>query len=260
MKPDRDQLVADLRDLIIHGVLVPGPWYSNEALLELLSRHRGRKSVSGTALTQALAVVRSDGLVDMKKKKGVVVRAFDPADALRLLELRAAVEVTIVHRAAETRGSAALRSLESTVVRMEKLVSELTSAVLDHPQDARTDQNARQERLISILAQQVTRLEESRSAFLQCGRLFHASLAAAAGYQSATDLVESLWARSTTAYARSVRHTPNSEMARSANDMYAIAHEHRAIFTCIDEGDAMRAEAEMKTHLLERQRSRTEVR
>lgn len=101
-----DTLVARLRDLIQEGELAPG-----EPIVEAdLSETFG---VSRTPLREAMKVLASEGLVELRPRRTPIVAPVDPEEIRAIFEVMEAMEALAGRRAAENAGDADLEALEA---------------------------------------------------------------------------------------------------------------------------------------------------
>ncbi|EFC82926.1 GntR family transcriptional regulator [Parafrankia sp. EUN1f] len=106
------QLVADeLRGRILRGELTQGSRVIEDRLAEELG-------VSRNPVREAIRLLESEGLVEVTPRKGVMVTVISGEEADDLIEVRAALEVTAVRRAA-TRGITAEIDAELEAVLVE---------------------------------------------------------------------------------------------------------------------------------------------
>jgi DNA-binding GntR family transcriptional regulator len=97
MARSRSQEIADaIRDDIVAGTLRPGERLPEVRLAE-------DYEVSRIPVREALQRLESEGFVRITPNRGAVVGHVSPTDAIDLLEVRAAIEVLVVQRAAERR-------------------------------------------------------------------------------------------------------------------------------------------------------------
>lgn len=75
-----DQVVSQVRDLIIEGTLEPGSRIDEAHLIEELG-------VSRTPFREALRTLAAEGLVIVRPSKGSIVRKLTPADVFSMLEV-----------------------------------------------------------------------------------------------------------------------------------------------------------------------------
>jgi len=111
----KDRLVFDLRNRILHGGFVAGERLTELGLSPLLGASR-------TPIRLALECLAHDGLLDRLPAGGFRVRSFTVADVLDAIEIRGVLEGTAVRFAAER-----LESVEE----LSELKSRLAKAILD---------------------------------------------------------------------------------------------------------------------------------
>lgn len=80
-----DQVVSQVRDLIIEGYLEAGTRIDETKLVEKLG-------VSRTPFREALRTLAAEGLVVIRPSKGSIVRKLSPADVFSMLEVLAEIE------------------------------------------------------------------------------------------------------------------------------------------------------------------------
>jgi DNA-binding GntR family transcriptional regulator len=105
---------ATLHAAIVSGELSPGERLIEEELAERLGRSRG-------AVREAILRLGHEGLVVRERNRGARVRRFTVAEAVEILEARAALESLAAGYAAVRRTEAQARELETLVEDMERL-------------------------------------------------------------------------------------------------------------------------------------------
>lgn len=111
MTRSRPREIADaVRDEIVAGRLRPG-----ERLPE--SRLAEEHDVSRIPVREALQRLEAEGFVRIVPNRGAVVGHVSPTEAIDLLEVRAAIELLVVQRAAERRTDAQVAELRALVER-----------------------------------------------------------------------------------------------------------------------------------------------
>src|SRR4051795_356347 len=108
---------AALHAAIVSGELSPGERLIEEELAEQLGQSRG-------AVRGAILRLGHEGLVVRERNRGARVRRFTPAEAIEILEARAALESLAAGYAAERRTDADARELQSLVEDMRRLHEE----------------------------------------------------------------------------------------------------------------------------------------
>src|SRR5262245_34987063 len=108
---------AALHAAIVTGEISPGERLIEEELAERLGLSRG-------AVRGAIARLDHDGLVVRERNRGARVRRFTPAEAVEILEARAALESLAA-------GYAALRRSDDDVRELRGLVADM-ARMLDH--------------------------------------------------------------------------------------------------------------------------------
>lgn len=89
-------LIETLREAILEGRYAPGSRLVQEDLAETFG-------VSRIPLREALRRLEGEGLVEITRNRGAVVRALSPKDVSDLYDLRLALESLAIRRAAERR-------------------------------------------------------------------------------------------------------------------------------------------------------------
>ena len=104
----------DLRAAIVNGELMPGERLVEEELSARLGLGRG-------AVRMALVRLEHDGLVERERHRGARVRRVSEAEAIELLEARAALEGLAARHAALDADDAAVDGLREIVAGMRRL-------------------------------------------------------------------------------------------------------------------------------------------
>ena len=104
----------DLRAAIVNGELLPG-----ERLLE--EELSARLGLGRAAVRMALVRLEHDGLVERERHRGARVRRVSEAEAVEILEARAALEGLAARHAALNADDAAIAGLRETVADMRRL-------------------------------------------------------------------------------------------------------------------------------------------
>lgn len=183
-----------------------------------------RYGVSRTALREAIARLKADGLVDVQQGRGTFVRAASGATAFRFVESEAEADpLHTVQELAELRlgvevaaaSLAALRRTPEQLARLKASLDAMEQAVLD------------------------------RSSGSEADLAFHATIAQATGNRQYRQFMEylrgSFGAAIETSRHQSAREPGFSQQAQA---------EHRAIYEAIADQNARRAEQAMRRHIL----------
>jgi DNA-binding GntR family transcriptional regulator len=104
----------DLRAAIVNGELLPGERLVEEELSARLGLGRG-------AVRMALVRLEHDGLVERERHRGARVRRVSEAEAIEVLEARAALEGLAARHAALDADDAAVAGLREIIARMRRL-------------------------------------------------------------------------------------------------------------------------------------------
>ena len=104
----------DLRSAIVNGELLPG-----ERLLE--EELSARLGLGRAGVRMALVRLEHDGLVERERHRGARVRRVSEAEAVEILEARAALEGLAARHAALNADDAAVAGLRETVADMRRL-------------------------------------------------------------------------------------------------------------------------------------------
>ena len=107
----------DLREAIVSGELLPG-----ERLLE--EELSARLGLGRAAVRMALVRLEHDGLVERERHRGARVRRVSEAEAIEILEARAALEGLAARHAARDADQAAIDGLREIIAEMGRLRSE----------------------------------------------------------------------------------------------------------------------------------------
>jgi DNA-binding GntR family transcriptional regulator len=111
------QEVADrLREMIFAHDLEPGAWIDEQQLAISFG-------ISRTPLREALKALVSEGLVELKPRRGSFVRALTQADIDQLFPLMAMLEGRCAYEAVKHATPADVRKLEDLHARLEKLAA-----------------------------------------------------------------------------------------------------------------------------------------
>lgn len=113
--PPANDVAARLRDDILTGVYPPGDRLPEVQLAQRYEVGRG-------AVRSALAELNRERLVDRPANRGATVRRVDAAEAIRVIEARAALECLMTAYAARRADDAEQRELKGIVRRMAEMV------------------------------------------------------------------------------------------------------------------------------------------
>jgi len=105
------EVVARLRDLIIHGEMTPGARISERLFCE-------RFGISRTPLRESLKVLAAEGLVELLPHRGARVAEFRAADVLHLFEVMGSLESLSGELAAQRITPGELEELAAVHARM----------------------------------------------------------------------------------------------------------------------------------------------
>ncbi|MDI6025217.1 GntR family transcriptional regulator [Corticibacterium sp. UT-5YL-CI-8] len=109
-----DEVAARLRDMIVEGRIDPGSRINEVQLGRSLG-------VSRTPLREALKTLASEGLVDLVRNKGAIVRTFAIGETLDMVQALSAIEQTCSRLACDT---ASAEEIENFCSLTETMVSE----------------------------------------------------------------------------------------------------------------------------------------
>ncbi|PWQ99660.1 FadR family transcriptional regulator [Leucothrix arctica] len=213
-----NQVSAELRQLIVSGALSAGDKLPSEA--ELTSKY----SVSRTVIREALAALRSDGLVEARQGAGVFVlegqsssltglSAVNPeriSSVVEMLELRAGVEI-------EAAGLAAIRCSP-----------------------------AQEERIFEVLEAFISKVRQKQSTS-ELDRSFHLAVANATNNPRFAEFLELMGA--SVIPRLSLKDGSEAEPATSTEYLEQIHQEHMAIAEAISQRDESAARDAMRLHL-----------
>ncbi|GAB3395772.1 FadR/GntR family transcriptional regulator [Humibacter soli] len=213
-----EQLAADLLDLIRSGVVRPG------AKLPTESELGDRFGVSRTVVREAIAQLGAAGVVRSQQGRGTFVLALpnetpitvgasqvdDLAGLLQLFELRTAVEVEAAGLAARRRTADQLGALRTAL-----------AAMTDAARDAAAYDPA---------------------AHVAADFAFHVAVARATANQHFVALLD--------AWGVGMLAVPGERLSHDDERVRRLQHEHAAVLDAIAEGDAVAAQAAMRTHLV----------
>lgn len=107
-KPLRDQITDSLRSEIVSGRLAPGARIREEHIAT-------SQGVSRVPVREALQRLEREGYLTLTPRRGATVASPSPERTLQVMELRRALEVWAVRRAAANRGGAVADELRRVV-------------------------------------------------------------------------------------------------------------------------------------------------
>lgn len=216
--PAMTTALAGLRGMISSGELTPGQRFPPEAeLCERLDVSRG-------SLREAVRVLDTLGVLEVRHGSGTYVSRLDPGDVVRgfsltvdLLPLEGLLQLFEVRRVLEGNAAAqaAARAPEEVVARLQELVAEM---------EASTD------------PEEITRLDDE----------FHEAICLAAGNTTVTSLVGVFRSRG--------RHYRIFEGVSAAEVKHASDDGHRAIVDAIARRDPAAANAAAASHVARTER------
>ncbi len=160
-KPSSTAMAVErLRNLIFKGELPPGSDHLETELAAQLG-------LSRTPVREALLVLESQGLVDVRPRKGVRIRPISPKDMAEIYDVLTELESLAARRAAEAGHDAeALAPLARSIDNMDRaLASEDREAWASaddqfHMELVRLGQNARIASIVQMMADQVRRARQ----------------------------------------------------------------------------------------------------
>ncbi len=106
-----DELVPRLRDLVFEGELAPGERIPERALCE-------RFGISRTPLREALKILASEGLIDLKHHRGAAVSMLTAAEVDHMFEVMGALEALAGELACERADEAAIAAIRRVHAQM----------------------------------------------------------------------------------------------------------------------------------------------
>jgi GntR family transcriptional regulator, rspAB operon transcriptional repressor len=118
-----DTVYQVLREGIVNRTFAPGSKLNVEAIAR-------RLDVSRTPVHEALAVLATDGLVEVQPRRGTFVAAFTPVDYAETLDVRRALEVLACETACERASEDDIASLRTLMLEMERCVAEADDAAV----------------------------------------------------------------------------------------------------------------------------------
>lgn len=107
-----DVTVRQLRQMIVRGALAPGEKLSETALCDALG-------ISRTPIREALKLLASEGLVELRRNRQTVVTLIDAQELAHLFEVQSGIESMAARLAAVRMTTADLKRLEVLQERME---------------------------------------------------------------------------------------------------------------------------------------------
>ncbi len=107
-----DSVAEQLRDDILRGVLGPGTQLEQDEVAR-------RFGVSSTPVREAFGLLESEGLLERRPHRGVVVAKLDSADAEDLWEVRRLIELKAVRRVIARVDQELIKHLDATVTAAE---------------------------------------------------------------------------------------------------------------------------------------------
>lgn len=110
----RDQVVDSLRDAIVNGQFVPGQLLSEGELCETLGTSRA-------SLRQALRILEAEGLIDVRKGRGVFVTKLDAPTAKEIYLVRATLEGLLARLFVEA-------ATEEDIARVQEVIRDMETA------------------------------------------------------------------------------------------------------------------------------------
>ncbi|MCP5152114.1 MAG: GntR family transcriptional regulator [Chromatiales bacterium] len=113
-RPLPTQVAEQVRDMILEGVLTPGARIPEQAVSE-------RLAVSRTPLREALKILATEGLVELKPNRGAVVANPRPEEIRDLIQVMAALEALAGELACE-------RASDTQIAEIRALHEELVAA------------------------------------------------------------------------------------------------------------------------------------
>ncbi len=102
-----------IREMIFSGNISPGGRINEKQIAETLE-------ISRAPIREAVRQLQKEGLIDITKNKGAFIKNISPEEAMELYEVRAALEVLAVEKAAENAGESDLSLLEQCVNELQK--------------------------------------------------------------------------------------------------------------------------------------------
>ena len=224
-----DQLFRDaasIRRLILEGHFGPDEEISERKVITTLKDKLG-EDLTRPSVVRGLAFLMCEGVIEQRKPgRRLYVREFRESKAKKLLDLRRELEKFVA-------GETAAKPVEETTPSLRRIMDEMTLA----------------------------KENDEREKFLRIGEEFHAQISELGGFDPS--IARMLWARTTAAYAASVRLGRKEQVFRE-KDMATVLKQHDDIFKAIT--DATKSPKERKaaarkamdTHL-DTQSERTEA-
>lgn len=110
-----------LRDGIVNSTFAPGSRLNVEEIAQ-------RLNVSRTPVHEALAVLATEGLVEVQPRKGTYVTAFTHQDFVETLAIRRALEMLACETACDHVDDDAIAKLRELMNTMERVVAEMSNS------------------------------------------------------------------------------------------------------------------------------------
>jgi DNA-binding GntR family transcriptional regulator len=104
----RESVAQEIRRMIMNGDLPPGERLYEDRLADQLG-------VSRNPVREAIRALEGSGLVEVRPRRGAYVSQLDPAQASKLLELRAVIEAYAARLAARNRTDADVAALRRCI-------------------------------------------------------------------------------------------------------------------------------------------------
>jgi DNA-binding GntR family transcriptional regulator len=104
----RETVVEAIREMILSGELERGERLTEDKLAE-------RLGVSRNPIREAIHALEATGLVNVMPRRGAYVASIDAEHAVRIQEIRGAIEAWVVHAAAERHDAADLARIDEAI-------------------------------------------------------------------------------------------------------------------------------------------------
>jgi DNA-binding GntR family transcriptional regulator len=104
----RETVVEAIREMILSGELERGERLTEDKLAE-------RLGVSRNPIREAIHALEATGLVNVIPRRGAYVASIDAEHAVRIQEIRGAIEAWVVHAAAERHDAADLARIDEAI-------------------------------------------------------------------------------------------------------------------------------------------------
>lgn len=108
-----DVAVGQVRRMIVRGHVAPGERLNEPAICEALG-------ISRTPVREALKLLASEGLVELRRNRNAIVSLIDPAELAHLFEVESGIESMAARLAASRMTTSDLKQLEILQIRMER--------------------------------------------------------------------------------------------------------------------------------------------